>query len=580
MQQRVTLVSLGILVWLFLEWLLFRWRVDFELPYLKCSRTINGSSSNTGMMRVNRPFEVTLVISPVRSIRIPMVRIEEILPENVLAIGSAPVGDFAISGKTPLVINYTAQPKAAGDLKLPGVSLRVFDLQGLFYAQRFIQHPQTFRVLPTFAELDDHLPTLKRLNSVPPPGIHRLHQAGMGSELLELREYVPGDPPKSIAWKVSARRDQLMTRQYESEVPVRTILFVDASISTRSGDFGQRTLDQMLFVAASVAKSAMSARDPVGLIRFDNTGPITIRPSIGERHFYRLLNELTKAATVNSPPRSRLNSQLVELAWSVCEERYPQLLNKRTNLIPFSLFPLFPSSRMQWHKRIRLVNALSEQYTQKFDQFEKQHKSPVNREQLLVSSQELLYDDLKFASLLQRFLIDEGFAWREPVVERRSLELHHWDRKFELLTNSLSRSVSGARDNELYVLLVDLIDCGGNLGSLADAIRLARARHHRVCVLSPVPEFLSDVDLETTHAHPLTSDELLLRAEVLRIRRAQDNLKRELIRLGASVSFVCDRRAIKQVLSEVNLLRSGRTARGNANTNAAKISSAITGRSR
>ena len=62
-------------------------------------------------------------------------------------------------------------------------------------------------------------PRRKRHNIFPPPGVHRLKRPGGGSELLDLRDYMPGDPPKMIAWKASARKDKLFTKEFESEVP-------------------------------------------------------------------------------------------------------------------------------------------------------------------------------------------------------------------------------------------------------------------------------------------------------------------------------------------------------------------------
>jgi uncharacterized protein (DUF58 family) len=38
-----------------------------------------------------------------------------------------------------------------------------------------------------------------------------------------------------IAWKPSARRDRLITKEYESDVPVRCVLFLDASNGARVG---------------------------------------------------------------------------------------------------------------------------------------------------------------------------------------------------------------------------------------------------------------------------------------------------------------------------------------------------------
>ena len=149
-----------------------------------------------------------------------------------------------------------------------GSEMCIRDRFGLFVREQFVPCEATYKVLPSFNKAGDMLSVIKQTNAIPQHGIHRLQQAGMGSELLELREYMPGDPPKSIAWKVSARREMLMIRQYESEVPVRLQLFLDGSISTRLGGFGHRLVDQMTYVAASVAQTANASGDPVGATLF------------------------------------------------------------------------------------------------------------------------------------------------------------------------------------------------------------------------------------------------------------------------------------------------------------------------
>src|SRR5204862_3680248 len=105
--------------------------------------------------------------------------------------------------------------------------------QGFFYQVAFVPGVLLLRVLPPLTDADGLRPGTKRFNLLPPPGTHRLRFPGSGSELLDLRDYLPGDPPRTIAWKVSARRDRLITKEFESEVPVRCTLFVDASNSVR-----------------------------------------------------------------------------------------------------------------------------------------------------------------------------------------------------------------------------------------------------------------------------------------------------------------------------------------------------------
>ena len=97
------------------------------------------------------------------------------------------------------------------------------------YFETFLRRPVGLAVLPKLVDAEARQRATKRFNLLPPPGIHRLRRPGSGSELLDLRDYRPGDPPKRIAWKASARRDKLITRELESEVPIRCTLFVDAS---------------------------------------------------------------------------------------------------------------------------------------------------------------------------------------------------------------------------------------------------------------------------------------------------------------------------------------------------------------
>ena len=544
-QQLLGLVGLSLLVWIFFEWILFRWRVEIQFRRIRCERLINRSKRDNGTLWTGRAADIHVRLQMNGNVRLPFVRFEDVQPGNLSSIDDGHVIDASILVDDAFEFRYSARPRGIGTVQFHGVSAQVADLQGLFYTRKFVPCRQKFRVLPSAVEVDATYPTVKRINAMPPPGIHRLKQSGMGAELLELREYAPGDPPKSIAWKASARRNTLMTRVYETEVPVRTTLFVDRSYGTQIGTFGDRALDQSILAAASIAKSAMALRDPVGLVVFDDTEAQRVDAGRGDRHYFRLLETLSDSVCNATPPPPRLTYHLQHLAWITAIERYPLLMDERTNRLSFRIFPILPYSRFRSKQRRWLAGLMCELYDLEDD-------APTR----------LLMEDKRMAAALQRFLIDEGFDWASPVIDSRSQEVHDWHGKFDTLTEALTESVSRGKDNELFVLLIDLMNHSGSLGRLTKAIRMARARHHRVAILCPWP-YGRRPGADTYRVENALEDpiQLLRMSERARLNAAAERLKRRLRKLGVPIGFTTDRRSLQMALTEAELARSGRLAR-------------------
>jgi len=542
-QIGLALLSLSVIVWLLAEWLWFTWRVWFELRQLKFERSVNGRSEPTGILWAGRTVAVEVRLSSSLIGIGSIVRIRDVVPENMEVMDQE--NDVTIRSRIhSAVFRYRAKILGAGQVRLPGFRIVMLDRQGFFRAERFIPFTQSFRVLPAFQQVGDPQPIVKRINSQPQHGIHRLQRSGMGSELLELREYVVGDPPRSIAWKVSARRDKLMTRQYESEVPVRLQLFVDGSIGTRTGGFGLRLLDQMNFVAASVAKAAISAGDPVGAMLFDERGLRRIPAATGDRGFHRLLDALSDFSINPAPLPDRLTNRLVETALGVAADQFPELLDDRVNHVPFLLFPISPWAHRRLRERYRLAAVIAHLY----------RLTPAKQLQLVS-------DDPLMATFAQHFLSQSGMSWMEPVVSLRSRGFHDGMARMEILSSALVRAVSQARDNEVFVVLADLLECVPGLSHLLPAVKMALARHHRVAFVCPSPTFIRPT-AESTAIRSLAAEDLLLAAEQIRTRELAARLQFELRRIGATVSISGESSAIHLVLSQMAIARTGRMAVG------------------
>jgi uncharacterized protein (DUF58 family) len=103
-------------------------------------------------------------------------------------------------------------------------------------------------------------------------GLHRSPRKGFSVEFAEFRPYQPGDDLRYIDWKVVARSDRWMIKQFEEETNTRAALVLDVSRSMDwTGDPARLTkLRYAEQIVAAIALLLIRQRDAVGLIRYDD----------------------------------------------------------------------------------------------------------------------------------------------------------------------------------------------------------------------------------------------------------------------------------------------------------------------
>lgn len=115
---------------------------------------------------------------------------------------------------------------------------------------------------------------------------------GRGIELLDVRQYQPGDDFRSIDWNVTARTGELHTKQYFEEREQTIIFAVDVSGSM---NFGTRERLKRETIAEAVALLAFSAamnNDRVGLVLFSDGVELYLPPKKKFEYILRLVREL------------------------------------------------------------------------------------------------------------------------------------------------------------------------------------------------------------------------------------------------------------------------------------------------
>ncbi len=331
----LTLVPLALLFWFGGEWLLFAVRVPLAVRRLRVVREVRDGRGPVVALWAGRTFEVVARLEGSGLLRLPYVALDDRPPFAVEYLGGPLAVDGPVGGADGLEIRYQVRCRGPGLARFEGVRVQVADFQGFFVHTAFVPGVAVYRVLPVLAEGRDPTPTLKHDNQLPPPGIHRLRRPGSSSELLDLRDYMPGDPPKTIAWKVSARRDRLITKVFESEAPVRCTLFVDASNSVRVPSVHGAALGRLVEIAAAVLQANADVRDLTGLCLFDEHDSKTLRPDRSPAHVTRVLQTLADAAALAPASAGADPDRLIPLAYAFAREVYPHLMRPGVNDAPF-----------------------------------------------------------------------------------------------------------------------------------------------------------------------------------------------------------------------------------------------------
>jgi uncharacterized protein (DUF58 family) len=133
------------------------------------------------------------------------------------------------------------KPLRRGALGATGWSIGTSDPPGFFVGRRQCPDREIALVLPRFRSLSNRRQVSELEAAAAAP------RAGSGNELFGIREYRPGDSLRRIHWRSSARRGELVVREYEPP-GVQTInIVVDPAPPTRA------IADQIARIAASEA---------------------------------------------------------------------------------------------------------------------------------------------------------------------------------------------------------------------------------------------------------------------------------------------------------------------------------------
>lgn len=205
---------------------------------------------------------------------------------------------FSIPAAAQALVEVPVTPRQTGNFVWPEQRIRVVGPLGLASWSRRQATEYGLRVLPDLSR------TISAGSGLAVLGNRVTARRGAGTELLQLRRYEPGDPPRFIDWKGSARARRLISRDFSEDQHLEVVIVVDTgrASSLRAGELDR--LGHYVNVAASLAQHVVGCGDMVGLVLYADRPLVALPPARGTAAVTRLRRMLAgaQAATCESSP--------------------------------------------------------------------------------------------------------------------------------------------------------------------------------------------------------------------------------------------------------------------------------------
>jgi uncharacterized protein (DUF58 family) len=224
--------------------------------------------------------------------------------ERVEVLLALPFGLETDADENPVALRLGPGEERTIDLRVrcarwggyaPGeLAVRAHDRLGLFRFEAFYDRRAPLRVYPQPEPL---LSVLKPLETQVFSGNQVARVKGDGIEFADMRSFVPGDRPRRVNWRASARRGELVVNEHHPERNTDVILFLDSFVEARGEEAG--TLDLTVRAAAALAESYLRRKDRVGIVGFGGILRWSL-PGTGLVQLYRVLDSLIDTEVVLS----------------------------------------------------------------------------------------------------------------------------------------------------------------------------------------------------------------------------------------------------------------------------------------
>ncbi len=271
------LLILGLLASVFDVFLLFSKNVNFE-----------AERTQANLLSLGDINKIQLKISNHSDFDFYLKVIDE-LPEQLQ------IRDFAmllqISRKETKILEYEIFPTSRGKYEFGDVNIFVVSRIGLVSRKISIKSKSEVAVFPSIIQMKKYeLNAIKSMNNM--VGFKKIRQIGHSYEFEQIKNYIPGDDNRSVNWKASSRKGELMVNQYEQERLQQVYSVIDKSRSMKMPFNGLSLLDYSINTSLVISNISLQKYDKAGLLTFSDRMGSVIKADNRKNQLTNILHAL------------------------------------------------------------------------------------------------------------------------------------------------------------------------------------------------------------------------------------------------------------------------------------------------
>lgn len=166
------------------------------------------------------------------------------------------------------VLDYQLRPETRGEYTFHDINVFVHGPLGLVKRRYIFEQEQLVKVYPSYFQMRRYQ-LLAMSNRLQDAGVKKVRRLGHSMEFEQIKEYVRGDDYRTINWKATARKQELMVNNYTDERSQQIYCLINKGRVMKMPFHGLTLLDYAINASLVLSNVALVRQDKAGLITFE-----------------------------------------------------------------------------------------------------------------------------------------------------------------------------------------------------------------------------------------------------------------------------------------------------------------------